>query len=161
MKHSSKYFRALLLGLPLLVGTTLSAQSPETSLFLDQLAVRTSPSATVLLAIVNGKIASVELGAGVSLNTSTSPATLTATLPAIPAPALEIYTVSAAAASYTLKAAPVANSLLVTRNGLVLSPGVDYTLGSAGLVSFAPLNGAAANPNAPQAGDLFTFYYAH
>ncbi len=162
MTFSQKRFSVLIGGIFALSLTT-TAQSNPTYPFLDQIQVRSgSGPATMLLAIVNGKIATVQLGSGLTLNTSTNPPTLTVSASSALTPQVESYTYTAAATSQTLKFIPVASvPMIVARNGVVLTAGVDYASPASGATAISFTVNGATTSNAPASGDTFVFYYSH
>lgn len=160
MKFIWKPAVAAACGVAVLCGGALLAQSGSSvsMLFWDQISLRGLTTGNFLVGFVGGRPVPIQLGSNVSINTSTNPPTLTIATTSGPTPQAESYTYAAAATSQSLKFTPVSTvPMLVTRNGLVLIQNIDYTVSGA-VVAFST---TGTPNNAPQPGDIFSFYYSH
>lgn len=151
---------AALAGVALFALAEAAAPPPDTAVYLDQIQVRASagtryPNLSVL-AIIGGQVTPLQVGPGIILSTATNPPTLGV---AMLTPAIETYPIAAAAQTLALAFAPAANTLACSKNGLLMSAGIDYTL-AGNVLTFLP--DAQGGPgNAPAVGDLFTCAYQH
>jgi hypothetical protein len=102
-----------------------------TRIGLSFLAAPASGSGFALVVTPAGVVSVATLGSGLTLNTATSPPTLSATLPAQPKSVSSNIVVTGASQTWATpgSSCPV---LMVEWNGVTLNSGVDYTVGTGG-----------------------------